>query len=204
MIANQIAHQLIESIITKGQASLVVCGGTSPVSIFTALTSSAHEGIVDWSHVTITLVDDRLVPADHQHSNQKLVHDHLLCGAVAAATFIPLAIDNAAGDIRRPFDVMLLGMGVDGHFASLFPDMVGEVSLRADAPPMILETQAKGFPSLPRISMNLAMILQSKLLILLVNGIEKQATLKAARIDPRLPVHALLKQDKTPLKIITD
>tara|TARA_B100000575_G_scaffold288471_1_gene288543 strand:+ start:325 stop:939 length:615 start_codon:yes stop_codon:yes gene_type:complete len=204
MVTDQIAHQLMDAIDIKEQASFVVCGGSSPVSIFTALTAGEHEGIVDWSHVTITLVDDRLVPADHQHSNQKLLHDHLLCGSVAAATFIPLAIDNAAANIRRPFDVMLLGMGVDGHFASLFPDMVGEVSLRVDAPPMILETGAKGNPSLPRVSMNLAMILQSKLLILLANGSDKQATLEAARTDPRLPVHALLKQNVTPLEIITD
>ena len=198
MITDQIARQLAHAIATKGQASLVVCGGSSPISIFAALTAGAHEGIVDWSHVTITLVDDRLVPADHQHSNQKLLHDHLLCGAVAAATFIPLAIDNAADNIGRPFDVMLLGMGVDGHFASLFPDMVGETSLQVDAPDDF-ETGPKGSPSLPRVSMNLAMILQSKLLILLVNGSE-QAVLEAARTDPGLPVHALLKQDVTPLK----
>ena len=204
MITDQIAHQLIDAIVTTGQASLVVCGGSSPVSIFTTLTAGAHEGIIDWSHVTITLVDDRLVPADHQHSNQKLVHDHLLCGAVAKATFIPLAIDNAASNIRRPFDVMLLGMGIDGHFASLFPDMVGDASLQVDAPPMILETGPKGSPSLPRVSMNLAMILQSKLLILLVNGTGKQAALEAARTNSGLPVHALLKQDVTPLEIITD
>ena len=204
MITDQIARQLAHAIATKGQASLVVCGGSSPISIFAALTAGAHEGIVDWSHVTITLVDDRLVPADHQHSNQKLVHDYLLCGAAAAATFIPLAIDNAADNIARPFDVMLLGMGVDGHFASLFPDMVGETSLQVDAPPMILETGPKGSPLLPRVSMNLAMILQSKLVILLVSGSEKQAVLEAARTDPGLPVHALLKQDVTPLEIITD
>jgi 6-phosphogluconolactonase/glucosamine-6-phosphate isomerase/deaminase len=69
---------------------------------------------------------------------------------------------------------------------------------------MILETEPKGFPSLPRVSMNLAMILQSKLLILLVNGREKRAVLEAARTDPGLPVHALLKQVVTPLKIITN
>ena len=204
MIADHIAHQLKEAIAKKGQASLVVCGGSSPISIFTALTAGAHEATVDWSHVTITLVDDRLVPADHQHSNQKLLHDHLLCGAVATATFIPLAIDNAASNIRRPFDVMLLGMGIDGHFASLFPDMVGDASLQVDAPPMILETGPKGSPSLPRVSMNLAMILQSRLLILLVNGTGKRAALEAARTNSGFPVHALLKQDVTPLEIITD
>ena len=204
MVADQIARQLVQAIITNGEASLVVCGGSSPISIFAALTAGEHEEIVDWSQVTITLVDDRLVPADHQHSNQKLLHDHLLLGAVSAATFIPLAIDNGVKNIARPFDVMLLGMGVDGHFASLFPDMVGKASLQVDAPPMILETRPKGSPSLPRVSMNLAMILQSKLLILLVNGSEKLAVLEAARTDPELPVHALLNQKVTPLEIITD
>ena len=137
---------------------------------------------MDWSQVTITLVDDRLVPADHQHSNQKLLHDHLLFGAVSAA-FIPLAIDNGVKNIARPFDVMLLGMGVDGHFASLFPDMVGKASLQVDAPPMILETGRRDLHRC-RASLNLAMILQSKLLILLVNGSEKLAVLEAARTDP--------------------
>ena len=100
--------------------------------------------------------------------------------------------------------MMLLGMGVDGHFASLFPDMVNEAALQPDAPPIIVKTGPKGSPSLPRISMNLAMILHSKLLILLVNGPEKQAVLEAAQTDRQLPVHALLKQDVTPLKISTD
>ncbi|RZO32575.1 MAG: 6-phosphogluconolactonase [SAR116 cluster bacterium] len=204
MVTDLIVRQLAQSLATNGQASLVVCGGSSPLGIFDALAAGEHEDEVDWSKVTITLVDDRLVPADHEHSNQKLLHDHLLRGPVAAANFVPLETNNAAMDIRRPFDVMLLGMGVDGHFASLFPDMVDEASLKIDTPPMILETGPKGSPTLPRVTMNLAMILQSRLLILLVNGAEKQAVLQAAQTDTRLPVHALLKQDVTRLEIVAD
>ena len=204
MIVEQIARQLAHSIAADGQASLVVCGGSSPLSIFAALAAGEHETMVDWPRVTITLVDDRLVPAEHEHSNQKLLRNHLMCGAVAAANFIPLTVDGPAGEMRRPFNVTLLGMGIDGHFASLFPDMMGEESLQADKPPAIVQTGPKGSPSLPRVSMNLAMILQSELVILLVNGSEKQAVLEAARTDPGLPVHALLKQDVTPLEIITD
>jgi 6-phosphogluconolactonase/glucosamine-6-phosphate isomerase/deaminase len=69
---------------------------------------------------------------------------------------------------------------------------------------MILETGPKGSPTLPRVTMNLAMILQSRLLILLVNGAEKQAVLQAAQSDTGLPVHALLKQDVTRLEIVAD
>ena len=204
MITDQIARELAQSLAKNGQASLVVCGGSSPLGIFDALAAGEHEDEVDWSRVTITLVDDRLVPADHEHSNQKLLHDHLLRGSVAAANFVPLEANNAAMDIRRPFDVMLLGMGVDGHFASLFPDMVSNASMKIDTPPMILETGPRGSPTLPRVTMNLAMILQSRLLILLVNGAEKQAVLQAAQSDTGLPVHALLKQDGTRLEIVTD
>ena len=204
MITDQIARELAQSLAKNGQASLVVCGGSSPLGIFDALAAGEHEDEVDWSRVTITLVDDRLVPADHEHSNQKLLHDHLLRGPVAAANFVPLQPNNAAMDIRRPFDVMLLGMGVDGHFASLFPDMVSKASMKIDTPPMILETGPRGSPTLPRVTMNLAMILQSRLLILLVNGAEKQAVLKAAQSDTGLPVHALLKQDGTRLEIVAD
>ena len=204
MITDQIARELAQSLAKNGQASLVVCGGSSPLGIFDALAAGEHEDEVDWSRVTITLVDDRLVPADHEHSNQKLLHDHLLRGPVAAANFVPLQPNNAAMDIRRPFDVMLLGMGVDGHFASLFPDMVSNASMKIDTPPMILETGPRGSPTLPRVTMNLAMILQSRLLILLVNGAEKQAVLQAAQSDTGLPVHALLKQDGTRLEIVTD
>ena len=204
MIVEQIARRLAHSIAADGHANLVVCGGSSPLSIFGALAAGEHETTVDWPRVTITLVDDRLVPAEHEHSNQKLLRDYLICGAVAAANFIPLTVDGPAGEMRRPFDVTLLGMGVDGHFASLFPDMMGEESLQAEKPPAIVQTGPKGSPSLPRVSMNLAMILQSKLVILLVNGSEKQAVLEAARTNPGLPVHALLKQDVTPLEIITN
>jgi 6-phosphogluconolactonase/glucosamine-6-phosphate isomerase/deaminase len=74
----------------------------------------------------------------------------------------------------------------------------------ATAQPALLETGPEGSPKLPRISMNLAMILQSHLIILLVKGAEKQAVLKAAKTDQGLPVHALLAQTITPVHIATD
>ena len=203
-IADKIAHQLAAAIEAHGNASLVVCGGSSPVDVFHQLAEGQHEGTLDWSCVTITLVDDRQVPADDPHSNQRLLREHLLVGAVAKARFVPLADGEEVSQISRPFDVMLLGMGPDGHFASLFPSMVGTAALLATAEPALLETGPEGSPNLPRISMNLAMILQSHLIILLVKGGEKQAILKAARTDQSLPVHALLSQTITPVQIATD
>lgn len=203
-IADKIVHQLGTAIEEHGAASLVVCGGSSPVDIFHQLAEGQHKGTLDWSCVTITLVDDRQVPADDPHSNQRLLREHLLGRAVAAARFIPLTDGEDVSKISRPFDVMLLGMGPDGHFASLFPSMVGNAELMATAQPALLETGPEGSPKLPRISMNLAMILQSHLIILLVKGAEKQAVLKAAKTDQGLPVHALLAQTITPVHIATD
>lgn len=207
-IAGQIVEQLAQSIAEHGKASFVVCGGSSPVGIFTALASGSYRNettsVADWSRVTITLVDDRLVPADDDNSNQHLLRQHLLHGELAAARLVPLISGGDVANINRPFDVMLLGMGPDGHFASLFPDMVDDPALSVDSPPMIIETDAKGSPKLPRISMNLAMILQSKLIMLLVKGAEKQRVLAAAKSDRNLPVHALLTQNVTPINIITE
>ena len=181
-----IADNLSQAITERGSASLVVSGGSSPVPTFAKLTTMP----IDWAKVTITLVDDRDVPADHADSNDLLVHTHLLLGHAADAPFVSLARDpDAAAAIVRPFDVMLLGMGTDGHFASLFPDMMSnETAFDPDAEPAILRTGIKGSPAHPRISMNLAMILQSRHIMLLIQDDAKRAVLGEAQHDHSLPV----------------
>ena len=107
------------------------------------------------------------------------------------------------------FTVMLLGMGNDGHFASLFPEMLvqtrnspeNSLEYGFSAEPSIITTPALGNPKLPRISMNLSLILKSKRIILLANGKEKQAVLKSAENDKMLPIYHLLKQTHVPIEI---
>jgi 6-phosphogluconolactonase len=104
---------------------LAVSGGKSPVPFFHALRSQP----LDWSRVMITLVDERFVPADHPDSNAALVREHLLQDAAAAARFLPLVGDArddvaelaAANAAYQHPTVAVLGMGEDGHTASLFP-----------------------------------------------------------------------------------
>jgi 6-phosphogluconolactonase len=98
---------------------------------------------------------------------------------------------------------MLLGMGLDGHFASLFPSMVGDAAMNVDTAPAIIQTGPDGDPLCPRISMNLPMILQSRLVFLLVKGAAKQEILRAAQTDQLLPVHHLITQTVKSVQIVT-
>jgi 6-phosphogluconolactonase len=200
--AVQIADHLSKAIVERGSASLVVSGGSSPVPTFVSLASMP----IDWAHVIITLVDDRDVPADHADSNDLLIHTHLLQGHAAQAHYVSLAREpETVEHLAHPFDVMLLGMGIDGHFASLFPDMITiATAFDTDAAPAIIRTGIKGSPAHPRISMNLAMILKSRHIMLLIHGDAKRAVLADALHNRNLPVAALLHQTITQVDIITD
>ena len=205
-IAKSIGKSLQSEISEFGIASLVVCGGSSPIRIFEYLNSIK----IDWHFVTIFLVDDRLVEPKSEFSNQKLLKTHLLQNNANKAIFIPLSTDLISKNLIPPlFTVMLLGMGNDGHFASLFPEMLVRtmnsskciLEFEVSAEPSILTTPALGNPKLPRISMNLSLILKSKRIILLANGEEKLAVLRSAEKDKMLPVYYLLKQTHVPIEI---
>ena len=204
IIVNQIALALNVAIGERGTASFVVSGGSSPTSVFAALVAGEHNHDIDWERVTITIVDDRQVPDDHDDSNCKLIRSKLLQWPVCAAQFLPLTTEEPVSEIPRPFDVMLLGMGTDGHFASLFPAMVDDIAMDVRATPAVIETEPHGEPMWPRITMNLSMILQSRLILLLVKGSIKREVLAAAQIDRSLPVHHLITQDIQSVQIVAN
>ena len=195
-----LAGNLTDSVDKNGSASLIVSGGSSPLPIFDALSSMD----LPWANITISLVDDRLVDDADPASNVQLLKTHLLTGKAAQATFISLKdMDDDASQMRRPFDVMLLGMGTDGHFASLFPDMPDpEIAFATDGVRKLITTPPRGNPLVERISMNLAMILDSQNLYLIVAGTEKQTVFERAQTDINLPIYHLLKQQRTKLHIL--
>ncbi|MFK7860723.1 MAG: 6-phosphogluconolactonase [Granulosicoccus sp.] len=129
-LARFVADALQSDIEARGQASLVVSGGSTPAPVFHQLSQTS----IDWSKVTVTLADERWVPPGHADSNESLVRNTLLVDKASAARFVSLyregllpenAVAKVASDVDamiQPFTVTILGMGGDGHTASLFPD----------------------------------------------------------------------------------
>ncbi|MFS8063616.1 MAG: 6-phosphogluconolactonase [Luteimonas sp.] len=129
-IAVAVAAALRRDLQANARARLLVSGGKSPVPVFRALSQAP----LDWARVDIALVDERWLQPDDSDSNAHLVREHLLRGHAATARFEPLtragssieeAVSNANLHARQPAGIVLLGMGDDGHTASLFPRMRG-------------------------------------------------------------------------------
>lgn len=199
-LSAQIGSALHAAIRARATASLLVPGGRTPVALFRELRRQR----LDWSCVTIGLTDERWVPSEHADSNARLVRHELLVGAAAAAGFVPLhnaaptAAQGAAQSWRmmqampRPFDVTVLGMGDDGHFASLFPGSPGVgVALDAGAAPGCVAMQAPVAPC-DRLSLNLAALAQSRRLVLFITGQHKLELVESTAGRAPLPVDSLL------------
>lgn len=202
-LAAQIAAALHEALQLRGKASLVVPGGRTPLALFRAL----RRWEMDWAKVQVTLTDERWVAPDDSASNAALVQRELLTGHACAARFVPMhnvAPSAAAGAAQswqeisrmpRPFDAVVLGMGEDGHFASLFPDSPGlPAALDANAPPACVAMRAPVTP-MDRLSLNLAALSDARRVFLLVNGDSKRLLIESARQQSRenaLPIATLL------------
>ena len=186
-----ITKNLSSSINKYQNASIAVPGGTSPIKIFNELSKQK----LDWSKVQITLVDDRLVDPDNDHSNQKLINEYLLKNDAKKSKFFPLNKNLIKDDnFKIPLDVCLLGIGNDGHFASLFPNMINNTNMLDPKSKLSIdEVKANGNPFVPRISMNLPLILSSNLIILLIKGKLKQEVLREAYNNKNIPLYYLLK-----------
>ncbi len=212
-LAGRIAADLSAALAARGGASLVVSGGRSPAPLFERLSGIT----IDWSRVHIALADERWVPATDAASNERLVRETLLTGHAAAARFTPLknGAATAAGGARdawqalagipRPFDQVLLGMGDDGHTASLFPDSPNlERALDAAAAPACVDMRAPTAPA-ERLSLNLAALLDSRRIVILITGDSKWRTYheaSGAGAVQKMPVRAVLRQQRTPVDVV--
>jgi 6-phosphogluconolactonase len=145
-------------------------------------------------------VDERAVDLSHEASNAKLVQNSLLVNKAETAIFEPLFNGDAAessaaamNQALKPIDVVVLGMGDDGHFASLFPANHPVAGLADDLNGFVA-TDSVGFPHIPRISMTLNYILSASLVVLLVSSETKRDKVKQglASVDPLNPISYLL------------
>ncbi len=189
-LAERTAYLLAKAVSKRGRASLVVSGGSTPVLFFEEL--SGQE--IEWSRITITLADERMVPEGHPDSNGALVKRHLLRDRAAKARFIGLyAGAEAAGSDRGeryceervrsiglPFDVLVLGMGSDGHTASLFPGAPElKEAVDMDSGRLCASITPPDAPH-ERITLTLPALLSSRWIFLLISGEEKMKVLKRA------------------------
>jgi len=211
-LADEIRVELQEAIDARGHASLIVSGGRTPVVFFNCL---AQESLA-WERVTVSLADERWVDTQAFESNERLVRAELLKDRAAAAQFIGLknaALSPEEGAhwtwrsltrIKRPFDVVLLGMGDDGHTASLFPDSLNlKQALQRGLPPMCIAMSAPAAPH-ARISMSLNALLDSRRIILHIQGESKWALYRAAMEQGSvevLPIRAVLHQQLVPVEV---
>ena len=197
-LASDICSALRRLIEANGKATLAVSGGSTPILFFDKISQMG----IPWSHVTVTLVDERQVPETSERSNARLVREHLLKNKAAEARFVPL-FDNPQAEAAAPFDVVVLGMGNDGHTASFFPggDTLAE-ALDPKTARRIVEMNAPGAGE-PRLTFTLPVLLEAGYLILHIEGPEKRAVLdKALAEGPagEMPVRAILR-GKTPVTL---
>lgn len=208
LMADNVAGALAYAVQTHGIASLVVSGGRSPITFFKELSTRD----LNWSKVQISLADERWVPATDPASNEGLVRCHLLQNAASEARLIGLyqpagslaqaavLADQMLEQLQRPIDVLVLGMGDDGHTASLFPGNLNLAhALRQDCPERCLPMQAPAEPQ-ARLTMTYPLLACARMQCLAIQGADKLDTLRAAlAADPlQMPVRAFL---HSPLEI---
>lgn len=215
-LAAFVADHLKEALRERGQALLVVSGGSTPIPFFEALSAWP----LDWSAVHVTLADERCVPDLNEHSNARLVRQHLLRGHARSAQLHPL-LHEALGErpdqhtrqaraeamlstLPWPADVVVLGMGSDGHTASLFPHApeLAE-ALDPEGPRRCLAVSAPALPNVPvpRLTLTARALLDSRVIVVHTTGAGKRELLEQA-CQPGdthpWPIRMVLLQDEVP------
>lgn len=208
---------LRDAIEDRGEATFMVSGGSTPEPLYSALSNAD----LDWESVYVALVDERWVDFDHDKSNEAFTVKHLIQNKAAVANLVGMknSADTAAEglddcesayqQLAQPFDVTILGMGSDGHTASLFPHAPGlESALAQDSEQLcaaIIANQSEVTGAITeRMTLTLAGLLHSKNLVLLITGAEKLAVLRAAQAGSdvnEMPIRAVLQQQKVPVVI---
>jgi len=209
-LAAAVADDLRAALAERGRAVLALSGGTTPVRFFQALA----EQPLPWKQVAVTLVDERWVDETSARSNAALVREHLMYGAAAVASFLPLyrdygndpeqvlpELEGELAQLPLPLDVAVLGMGNDGHTASFFPggDWL-ERALDPHGAARILPMHAEAAGE-PRITLTLPVLVAARHLYLHIEGEQKAQVLRDALAAPAgPPIAAVLRAARSPVQ----
>lgn len=187
-LAQQLAGELNECVMTHDHASFAVPGGTTPGPIFDVLCAAD----LDWSRVHILPTDERWVDESSDRSNARLIKSRLLTGRAAAAQFVPFYRDGMDPDVAMPdlaaslqaelpISVLLLGMGADMHTASLFPGAPQLAAALSDDAPAVMPVTPEGQET--RITLTGPVLAGAMSTHILITGPEKREALeRAARL----------------------
>lgn len=196
-LAATVATALAQGIAERGSACLAVSGGRTPGGFFRALAACE----LDWTRVTVTLADERCVPETDESNNARNVRAQLLQAHAAPARFIPLYRENETpselasrvAQLPLSFDAVVLGMGDDGHTASIFPDSPQRDEALAASAPDVLHVEGKA-PVRQRITLSARRLLASRLLCLHITGTGKWQVLGEALAGSAAshPIHHFL------------
>lgn len=213
--ATRIASDLSSALAANGRAVFAGSGGSTPSPIYARL---AHAGL-DWARVAVTLIDERYVPETSPESNARLIRDVLLQGPASAARLVSLyhpavTVDRAAAQATADlaseggrFDTVLLGMGEDGHICSMFPNSPTlKTLLTPTLKPAVLGVppgRDGAAPTMERLSINLAYLMEAGRVILALKGRTKRDVYeREAGGDPKVQPIAALLANAVPLEIL--
>ena len=213
-LAQRVSAQLAAGVELRGTALLAVSGGSTPPLFLRALSRRQ----IEWEKVVVTLVDERFVPAGSERSNARMVTLNLLQHEAARARFVPLhreaeTVEEAADLLRPdvlalklPFDAVVLGMGSDGHTASIFPDAdrLAE-ALDPDDQAYVLPVHAASAAE-PRLTLSLAALASARFTAVHIEGLAKKEVLMDALAAPGnmngvLPIVTMIERAAHPVEI---
>ena len=219
VLADDVARQINLRIEQTGRAVIALSGGSTPKLFFKKLATRD----VDWANVFVTLVDERWVDENHALSNAAFVRAHFLSLLETPATYIPLYLpaENAEASLESvlqnyceltesavndpaKFDVVVLGMGEDGHTASFFPDAANIADLVDSQSSSALLTCESASSQVARVTWSLPKLIGAQMLVLHITGAAKKAVFKQAEQSNdalALPIRSVLSQDLTPVQV---
>lgn len=215
-LAQSVAADLARAVAERGEAVFAVSGGSTPAALYRELSKAA----IDWPRVTVVLVDERWVDPGEAGSNESFVRKTLLTGPAANAGFVGLktpdlspleavdAVERRLEGVPHAPDIVILGMGPDGHTASWFPRAQGlDRALTRNgtrvAAVQAAQTDVTG-PHTQRMTLTFGAVAQARRLVLMISGRSKRDALEQALQDgpvADMPVRALLRDEDLPLEI---